>query len=386
MNPYRLLFILILRYFGTIPILFGVGGESVVELSDGSFFVVGRGSQGGVFFEFQCYYLPLTYIDGNGNLIWNQSYGNWDWSYDPAVAIEATNGDILVAGVIIHHTGYMWRERHLIFLRFDHQGNCLQNITFQDHQGELIDVLQLNNGTIVLVQRGTFIWINEDGEIQFIRECGSTYIGWDRAIACRAGGFLVVGSDISTYPASFVIMRFGEKGQALWSRKYCGAQQWEGTCLMESDLCGFIIILYIWDLLVVRAVRVDDFGFHLWNTTYRTIPRTRMNGITRSFDGDFLVCGFENGPAYCIRINDGAALIWQRDWGKSSSSEFHNIITCSNGEYLLIGSSNYLWVLRFADQPVNTSLYDAMFIGGILCIIFGVIVLLFLFRWMKKIK
>lgn len=361
-------------------------GESVVELSDGTFFVAGRGVQSGATFDFSRYYLQLTYIGGNGDLLWNQSFGTWDWSYAPAVAMEATNGDILVAGTLIHHVGYMSREYHLLFLRFNRQGSCLLNITFEDYPGELIDAIQLYKGTIVLVQRGTFIWMNEDGEIQSTIEYDTTHTWWDSVIACRDGGFLVIGRDITTYPVSIITIRIGEIGEVLWSQTYSSAEYWEGSCLIESDLCGFLLVLYSWDSFDVRAVRVDDFGYHLWNTTYTTIPRGRMTGITKSFDGDFLVCGFQGGPAYCIRINDDAVLIWKRNWGNSTNDEFLDLITCSNGDNLLIGSTNSLWIMRFTDQPVNSSLYYAMFIGGVLCIIGGVIVLVILARRLEKSK
>ncbi len=76
-----------------------------------------------------------------------------------------------------------------------------------------------------------------------------------------------------------------------------------------------------------------------------------FNDVTQSPDGGYLMVGASKSPKmeagnnggadfWVVRTNSNGDLIWKKTYGGSNNEEAKNIIKLSNGEYLVVGTTN----------------------------------------------
>ncbi len=175
-------------------------GDSVVECSDGGFFITGSTYSFSVGYDD----IWLVRTDSNGNHIWNSSFGgtNHDQGYR---GVECSTGGFAVAGKknIGIGNGDFW------LIRVDAGGNHLWNKLFgyyeMDHCSSMVECVDGGFaliGTTSSFSGGANIWLvrtNSNGNLTWSKLYGgSTGDHGSELVECADGGFALVGHTYKT--------------------------------------------------------------------------------------------------------------------------------------------------------------------------------------------
>jgi hypothetical protein len=97
----------------------------------------------------------------------------------------------------------------------------------------------------------------------------------------------------------------------------------------------------------VYIVKTDAQGNILWTKQYGGTHPDYPNNIVATTDGNFLVVGFTESygagamDIWLLKIDPSGNLLWQKTYGTSGDDEGKEIISTSDGNYMIVGHTNY---------------------------------------------
>jgi hypothetical protein len=149
--------------------------------------------------------------------------------------------------------------------------------------------------------------INEQGVTEWVKTAdqGEMPSIMHKIIQDEDGGFVAVG-EISTGGElggvdDFLIMKFSEQGDVVWSKSYGGSYSEEFTSVAKSDGGGYVAVGYIWsdDMVVGKETisegaviaKLDADGDLEWLHSFGVKVFDSLNDIIRTDDGGFVAVG-----------------------------------------------------------------------------------------------
>lgn len=148
--------------------------------------------------------------------------------------------------------------------------------------------------------------------IAFAKNLGGSDLDDGAAIVQASdGGFVMVGStkstdgDITDKTADDTdvwILKTDAQGTTQWSRTYGGSGDDEGTAIKKTNDGGYVI-----------------------------------SAVTRSNDGDIMSGNAGFNDMWVFKISSSGTLLWEKTYGYSGNEVAYNVITTSDGGYLLLG-------------------------------------------------
>ncbi len=164
-------------------------------------------------------------------------------------------------------------------------------------------------------------------------------------------GYIVAGyvnstDDMSNENGHMVIMKLNSDGTVAWDKIYEGDGE-ESAHYIEEVETGYIVsgtttsfgsaYTDIWILKLAHDGSVEwetRYGGQKGENGYKILPTADGGYI---IGGDTLSYGAGNGDLWLIKINSTGSIEWQKVYGGSSYDYFENLITTSDGGYLLMG-------------------------------------------------
>jgi len=232
-------------------------GNAVIELKSGEFLIAGTSSGSA----------KLICIDGNGEVIWEQSYRDEGASSSKFYALRETEGGVVAAGYSFDAGGYRWIKAAKVSMQ---DGATIWNRRYDDGEGSY---WICNN-------------ITSDGE----------------------GGFALVGqAGHGNNETDILLLKINSQGEMLFSRRF---DFYEGIDdeLLDSGfgiermhdggyaLAGFTVNGQLTASPVV--VVTDDQGNERWRRTYRLeeienydVGNNLFLSTERANDGSIYLCG-----------------------------------------------------------------------------------------------
>lgn len=148
--------------------------------------------------------------------------------------------------------------------------------------------------------------------IDFAKNLGGSNLD-DGAAVVQAtdGGFVIVGSTKSTdgdiidktaNDTDVWIVKTDTQGATQWSRTYGGSGDDEGTGIKKTNDGGYVI-----------------------------------SAVTRSTDGDIMSGNAGFNDMWIFKISSSGSLLWEKTYGYAGNEVAYNVITTSDGGYLLLG-------------------------------------------------
>jgi hypothetical protein len=262
----------------------------------------------------------LVHLNEDGATLWNQTY-----YYATAESIIACDdGGFIVTGRV--DTAVL---TDLWIMRVDSNGAQLWNntLSFTEHAYEVV-LVKCIGGDAALV---TNLWSEDGGNEVWVSRFNATsgQSRWNRryggdtdysldfvhdAIACRKGGFLLVGEtrSLGTSFSDFWLLRLDENGDIVWNRA-CG-ERWEDEAravVEANDGQGFLVagasnpsLLVFWKARTV-VYRLDSYGNVVWGRAYGVDgymnPRC---GLAQRTGSGFIVAGYGS--------DSGVQIAWLR--------------------------------------------------------------------------
>lgn len=193
------------------------------------------------------------------------------------------------------------------------------------------------------------------------------------------GGYAIAGftmsndgdlSEKSSSDADFLILKYNQNDELLWSKIYGGSDDDRADKIIETNDNGFIVLGYtkssdgnvttgngdrdIW------VLKLNANGELLWEKTFGYNGRDIGTSVTTTIDNGLLICGeldvtasngegntnaknqqrHAGGDFWAIKLNNNGELEWSRYFGGNFTDTPHSVIQNENGEYILAGTSD----------------------------------------------
>jgi hypothetical protein len=99
----------------------------------------------------------------------------------------------------------------------------------------------------------------------------------------------------------------------------------------------------------VYIVKTNNKGEIQWTKTYGGVLPDYPNNIVASADGNYMIVGFTESygaghmDVWLLKIDPSGNLLWQKTYGTPGDDEGKEIISTSDGNYMIVGHTNYSW-------------------------------------------
>lgn len=286
-------------------------GYFVQETMDGGYIIAGSTASFGMGEE----RLWLIRMDGNGSLIWDETFGGFVHSSgDGGWSVDETEDGGYIA------TGYTQSKgngrKDLWLVRTDDKGDLLWDRSYGGTEDDVgLSVLQSRDGgfivagrTASLGKKGDDIWLLKTDELG-VMTWNATY-GGDKddsafQVVELADGYALVGRSESGLESERIILfRLDNLGRKIWERSYPGSS---GTSLQQTMDGGFVIGGRIdreeseRDGLIIKT---NSAGQELWRGIFGGLGDDIGSFVIQNREGDYILAGITSS------YGSGAEDVW----------------------------------------------------------------------------
>jgi Zn-dependent protease len=249
-------------------------GYNAVATSDGGFALLGVTKSYGLG-QFDAY---LIRTDGNGNELWNRTYGSTmgDWSY----SLTATSdGGFLIGGTTTTTSGF----------------------------------------------RAWMCKVTSTGTVEWNKTYGSVAQVCFSAIQTGDGGYAITGyKSVPSHATDIFLLKTDAGGNQMWERTYGGISDDWGKSLIQTSDSGYAITGWTNSIGAGTKgflLKTDPSGVEQFNNTFGVTGGTVCYGGIQLADGGFAIAGHTtsmgNGlnDILGIRTDSMGAVLWMRTYG-----------------------------------------------------------------------
>lgn len=230
-------------------------GHSIIQSRDGSYIIVGQTNSPGISHGNDDVWLQK--IDGEGNLIWQQAYGEVNHEVGYGV-VELRDGGFLVIG---YKEFYSAAGKDILLIKTDSDGNELWTKTFgsdgvHEEIGYSITKMGVNGYLLCAAtnarENGWYdprtIKIDFDGNVAWDYTYTGSGLPHTRWVATPTfdGGAAIVGTtNYFQSPGSdedIYMLKIDSNGQIQWDRSFGGGQADWGWSIVETVSHDFVIV------------------------------------------------------------------------------------------------------------------------------------------------
>lgn len=280
-------------------------------------------------------------IDGNGNKVWDKTFGGNDW-------------DVLNSQLTTNDGGYL--------------------LGGTSNSGANGDKSQASQGDadfwiVKIDENGSKVWDKRFG--------GTWYDDLVSMVATNDGGYLLGGRSNSdnngdktqfSYGGSFDywIIKIDENGNKIWDKRFGGTNNEYLSCMIKTSDGNFLLGGFSYSGISgdktqtfqgyedYWIVKIDGNGNKIWDKTFGGTAPDNMKSIVPIFDGGFLLGGdsysgasgdktqLSQGSAdyWIVRIDEFGNKIWDLRFGGADYDFLEKIIQTTDNGFLLTGYSS----------------------------------------------
>ncbi len=294
------------KYFGGLEqdLNYDDFGESIINLADGGYLVVGHSESFGSDNDMDVYAIR---IDVDGKEIWSNTYDE-GWQEFAYKVKETANGTFILAGSITNSPG---DEFDAYMLEIDADGNLL--------------------------------WSNQFG--------GDGFDAFYDVTEASDGGFVFAGqlnNETAGEAANFLAVKTNAIGSAEWIQGLGGAGEDIAHSIIRT-IDGYAVFGNNEDVNTGAKegylVQLDAAGNFVWEKKYNFAESNIGHDILKTSDGFFAMTGFQSNPgssssAFIIKANSTDGEVeWHRTTGGSMTDQAFELIEAENGDLVIVGST-----------------------------------------------
>lgn len=344
----------------------------------------------------------LLRLDEEGNLVWDQTYGQ-EYGESALELVECSDGGFAFVGTTASYdadridyylvrtasNGELEWERRIGGPEIEEgcsliecsEGGFAVAGTLTDYQNNIHDMWLVR-----VSANGTTLW-----EQLYDNQTGS--VDCYKILESQDGGFTLLGygRNLNSSPYTLLVIHTLPNGSLVWSQTFDGyPSTYDRFSIIECEKGGYAILAQL--LAENRRhtdlwfIRIDEFGNELWTETYGGDGSERSSDLVQTDDQGFMLLSSvlvnNNWEALLLRVADDGTLLWTSLIDSSVRDFAKSIVRLPEGGFVFVGfSGDYqtsvdLWFVWHTDSiPTRQSPIYHFFIiiaAIILIIIVGV--------------
>lgn len=296
---------------------YGSGGAyDIIQTADGNYAAIGtcQNSTGNYW---------LLKLDGDGNVIWNQSLSSY-FSAFPKSIVQTSDGGYVVTGTCGYVVGASING--LLLVKTDDAGN----IKWQKTYGNNLGVSEAN--------------------------C---------AIQTLDGGYAIVG-DYGVYNGpggwDFLFIKTDQAGNQQWFKTFQGPDKQDddrADCIIQTSDRGYVIVGSTsrpGNTPMYWLLKTDSSGVPQWNQTFTQSIWNWPYSVVQTRDGGYAVAGLAysefsdvglgyGGSFWLIKTDASGSMQWNKNYG-SNSSWVSSVVQTADGGYALAGRDEQFQLVK----------------------------------------
>lgn len=318
------------------------------------------------------YDIWIVKIDGNGNVIWDKTYGGNNVEFINS-AIETSYGYILVSdsysGISGNKTTPNAGENDIWIIGIDFSGNILWQQNYGGSSWDFAyDIIKTIDNNLILVSSSS---------------------------STLSGNFLQ-----NNYGArDYWILKLDMNGTLLWQKNYGGSNFDEARKVIETNDGKYIILGYSNSPIsgIKNATHYGDYDIWIikiytngnitWENSYGGNAYDAASNLIKLNDGYFVTGGSHSGVSgnkteisfgdsdfWGFKIDESGGIIWQKTIGGTLSDGCNSIVKNPDGTFLLGGSSNSpisgtktissygntdFWLIKLDEEVLQITLFES---------------------------
>jgi len=265
--------------------------------------------------EHDCWILKL---DSSGSIIWQNAYGD-ECSQSCQCINQTADGGYIAAGTRSCPDPDNCQDIWII--KLDGDGNLLWQETLGDGGDEYVhSVIQTSDGGYIIASNTNSFggWydfftvkFNEGGDIIWQKRYDVLEAYDNNVLSMHQtfdNGYIVTGRAVNEPDSgNSIVIKLDEYGNVSWSKLYRSEENSEGTFIQQTSDSGYIVVGGIGDSIEetdIMVLKLNAGGELTWKKTYGGITSDYTYSIQQTFDNGYILAGYSVsfGPEGTINI------------------------------------------------------------------------------------